>query len=405
MKGSSTPIFKILSAAILAAVVLYFGVQVYHYFADTITTTPVYASAEEEVMELNGYLIRDEETFHSDAATLGHALGEGERAGKGQTLATAYPDSGALSRVEQLEALQLRLEQLSFSLVSYLDPDAALKLDSSINSGILALRQAISGGEYSGAEEELSALKSAVLKRDYGTASQEEIEADIQETEQSIKELEATLHGSDITAPEPGIYSAACDGYETVLTPEFLEDDLTPSKLGSVKPTGSDSANVGKLIYGDTWYYAANITEAQAQQLDGRSAVTLRFSKGLGMDLKMTIHSISRGENGQRTLVLRSEKYLAQTTLMRHASATVVLRSYEGLRLPFNALRVNDEGVAGVYCVLGVRAKFKPVEVVYQGDGYALVKAASATEDSSMLRQGDQVIVTATPLYDGKVIG
>ena len=58
-----------------------------------------------------------------------------------------------------------------------------------------------------------------------------------------------------------------------------------------------------------------------------------------------------------------------------------------------------------VYCVLGVRAKFKPVQVVYQGDGYMLVKDAAAEEDSTMLRQGDQVIVTSAELYDGKVIG
>ena len=214
--------------------------------------------------------------------------------GRNQTMATAYPDSGALTRVERLEQLELRLEQLSFSLISYLDPDAALKLDSSINADILALHQSVAGGEYSGADEELSSLKSAILKRDYSSASQEEIESDIQATEKEIAELKSSLNGTAITAPEGGIYSAACDGYETVLTPEFLQDDLTPGKLDSVKPVSSDSANVGKLIYGDIWYYAANITDEQAQQLDGHSTVTLRFAKGMTMDLKMTVVSISR---------------------------------------------------------------------------------------------------------------
>lgn len=402
---ASTPIFKILSAVMLAAVVIYFTVQAYRYFSDPINTTPVYASTEETVMEVNGYLIRDEETFRSDAGTLAHTLSEGERVGKGQTLAMAYSDSGALTRVERLEALKLRQEQLAFSLVSYLDPDAALKLDSSINADILSLRQSIAGGEYSSAEEELSSLKGAILKRDYTSVTQEEIEESIEETEREISELERSLGGTAITAPEAGIYSAACDGYETVLTPEFLEDDLTSGKLESVKPLNNDNANVGKLIYGNTWYYAASITDAQAEELNGRSTVTLRFAKGLTMDLKMTVVSISRSENGHRVLLLSSDKYIAQTTLLRHQAATLVLRTYEGLRLPANALRVSDEGVTGVYCVLGVRARFKPVKVVYQGDGYALVEAASATEDSSMLRQGDQVIVTTAELFDGKVIG
>ena len=393
MKSSSTPIFKILSVVVLAAAVVYFAVQAYRYFSDPINTTLVYASVEEQTIEISGYLVREEETFHSDAATLGHSLSEGERVGKNQTMATAYPDSGALTRVEQLEALQLRLEQLSFSLISYLDPDAALKLDSTINSGILTLRQSIAGGEYSGADEEVSALKSAVLKRDFTSSSQEEIEAEIKATEQSISDLESSLNGTAITAPE------------AVLTLDFLKDDLTYSKLNSVKPVSSDSANVGKLIYGDTWYYAASITDAQAEQLEGRSTVTVRFAKGLNIDLRMTIDSISRSENGHRVLLLHSEKYIAQTTLMRHQSATLVLRTYEGLRLPSNALRVSEEGVTGVYCRLGVRAKFKPVKVVYQGDGYVLTEAVSAEDDSSMLRQGDEVIVTSADLSDGKVIG
>lgn len=400
---TTTPAFKILSVVVLAAVVVYFAVQGYRYLNDPIQTTVVYASSEEETIEVNGYLVRDEETFHSATGTLSHALSEGERVGKGQTMATAYADSAALARVEQVEGLELRLEQLSFSLISYLDPDAALKLDTTINADILALRQTIAGGEYSGAEEALSSLKSAVLKRDYTTATQEEVEAEIERTEEEIQKLEASLSGTAITAPEGGIYSASCDGYETVLTPDMLEE-LTPSKLNSIKPTGGDDANVGKLIYGDTWYYAAAITDEQALALEGRSTVTLRFAKGFSQELSMTIADISDSENGDRVLILKSDKFIAQTTLLRHQAATLVLRTYEGLRLPSKALRVNEEGVTGVYCMLGVRAKFKPVQVLYQGEGYTLVEAASTADDSAMLRRGDEVIITAEELSDGKVI-
>ena len=56
---ASTPIFKILSAVMLAAVVIYFTVQAYRYFSDPINTTLVYATTEETVLEVNGYLIRD----------------------------------------------------------------------------------------------------------------------------------------------------------------------------------------------------------------------------------------------------------------------------------------------------------------------------------------------------------
>ena len=68
----TTPIFKILSAAVLLAVVFYFVVQGYRYFSDPINTTYVYASREWDAIETEGYLVREEETFHSGLTTLHH---------------------------------------------------------------------------------------------------------------------------------------------------------------------------------------------------------------------------------------------------------------------------------------------------------------------------------------------
>lgn len=403
MKGSTTSIFKILSAVMLGAVLLYFGVQVYRYFTESINTTPVYTSSEEEVIEINGYLIRDEETFHSDAATLDHALGEGERAGKGQTIATAYPDGGALSRVEQLDALKLRLEQLSFALVSYLDPDAALKLDTSITGDILALRQTLSGGDYSAAESDLAQLKAAVLKRDHSYTSQEDIQAEIKSVESDIQSQKAKLSGArSVTAKASGTYSAVCDGYETVLTEEFLEE-LTPSKLDGVR-AAEEQSNVGKLIYGDTWYYAVVLPEEQAAELKTMGSINVRLAKGFDQTIRMSVESVSRPDKGRCAVVLSSTRYLAQTTLLRHQAADAVLHTYEGLRVPADALRVSEDGVTGVYCVDGENAAFRPVTLVYQGEGYALVTPAEGAGDTRTLRAGDQVIATSGQLHDGKVI-
>ena len=402
MKSSSTPIFKILSVVVLAAAVVYFAVQAYRYFSDPINTTLVYASVEEQTIEISGYLVREEETFHSDAATLGHSLSEGERVGKNQTMATAYPDSGALTRVEQLEALQLRLEQLSFSLISYLDPDAALKLDTSITGDILTLRQSLTGGDYTAAEGDIAPLKAAVLKRDHPYASQEEIQTEIKSVEGQIKSLEASLSGTTVTARASGTYSAVCDGYETVLTKAFLED-VTPGKLARLRPVDEQS-NMGKLIYGDTWYYVVTLPEEQASYLKSQGAVTLRFAKGFDQNIRMQVVSVSAPEDGQAAVTLSCRKYLAQTTLLRHQAADVILRTYEGLRVPSNALRVSEEGVTGVYCVDGSTAAFRPVTVLYQGQGYALVHAADGASDTQTLRVGDEVIATAGALSDGKVI-
>ena len=291
----------------------------------------------------------------------------------------------------------LQLQQLQFALTSYLDPDAALKLDTSITGDILALRQTLSAGDYAAAESDLAAMKAAVLKRDHGSyTSQEEIQAQIKSVESEIQQQKAALSGAKtVTAKASGTYSAVCDGYESVLTEAFLED-VTPSKLNGVK-AAAEQSNVGKLIYGDTWYYAVVLPAEQAAALKDMGRVDVRLAKGFDQSIRMSVVSVSREENGQAAVVLSSTRYLAQTTLLRHQAADAVLHTYQGLRVP-------ADGTTGVYCVDGENASFRPIELVYQGEGYALVKPAEGVRDTQTLRSGDQVIATSGELYDGKVI-
>ena len=401
MKKTS-PLMKILPIAVLAAVLVYFAVQLYNYLSDPVNTTLVIAGQAEDTIALNGWLLRDEEVLPAQNGTLSRVRQEGERVGVGQVLARVYANDGALQTVSQIETLELQLQQLQFALTSYLNPDAALKLDTSITGDILTLRQALTGGDYTAAEGDIAPLKAAVLKRDHPYASQEEIQTEIKSVEGQIKSLEASLSGTTVTARASGTYSAICDGYETVLTKAFLEE-VTPGKLARLRPVDEQS-NMGKLIYGDTWYYVVTLPEEQASYLKSQGAMTLRFAKGFDQNIRMQVVSVSAPEDGQAAVTLSCRKYLAQTTLLRHQAADVILRTYEGLRVPSNALRVSEEGVTGVYCVDGSTAAFRPVTVLYQGQGYALVQPAEGVSDTRTLRVGDEVIATAGTLSDGKVI-
>lgn len=401
MKKTS-PLMKILPIAVLTAVLVYFAVQLYNYLSDPVNTTLVVAGQAEDSIALNGWLLRDEEVLPAQNGTLSRVRQEGERVGVGQVLARVYANDGALQTVSQIETLELQLQQLQFALTSYLNPDAALKLDTSITGDILTLRQALTGGDYTAAEGDIAPLKAAVLKRDHSYASQEEIQTEIKSVEGQIKSLEASLSGTTVTARASGTYSAVCDGYETVLTKAFLEE-VTPGKLARLRPVDEQS-NMGKLIYGDTWYYVVTLPEEQASYLKSQGAVTLRFAKGFDQNIRMQVVSVSAPEDGQAAVTLSCRKYLAQTTLLRHQAADVILRTYEGLRVPSNALRVSEEGVTGVYCVDGSTAAFRPVTVLYQGQGYALVQPAEGASDTQTLRVGDEVIATAGALSDGKVI-
>lgn len=403
----STPIFKILEAALLVAILLYFSIQAVNYFSDTMKQSEAYASACEDTITLNGWLVRDEETFSSAETTLSHPQSEGAKVGVGQTLAVVYQDAASLAAVDKIQSLELRLEQLEFARNSFLDPDAVLKLDSMIQSDLLSVCRFAAGGDFRDGQNQLTSLKAAILKRDNHYSSEDAIEADIVQVKQELSALRASLQtASSITASQSGTYSANCDGYETVLTPDFLAD-VTPEKLAAPVPA-SVGSNVGKLIYGDTWYYASVISDEDVARLGNRSTVTFRFSKGFLSPIEMQVDRIVPGQNGQNVLILSCRKYLSETTVLRYQSADIILHTYEGLRVNSNALRIDQEGHSGVYCAIGATARFKPVDIVYEGQGFVLVTPSpSAQEDPNgviVLRPGDQVITSAGELFNGKVI-
>ncbi|MBQ6116587.1 MAG: hypothetical protein IJL08_04595 [Oscillospiraceae bacterium] len=401
MKSSSA--FKILAGVVLAAVLFYFGVQIYRYAANPFTTTLTYETTADDSIAVTGWIVRDEETFHSDAATLTHSLGEGQKVGAGQVIATAYESSRALETVTEIENLKLQLQQMEYALVTYLDADAALKLDSSITNGILALRQGLTEGDYSAADDNISALKAAVLKSTHTYSSAEEIRADITAVQDRLLQLENSLSGAQrITAERSGIYSAVCDGYESVLTPDALSE-LTPGTLDRLTPS-RNTGNVGKLIYGETWYYAANVDAALTKNLSVGQTLILRLAKGLSQDAVVTVRSVSGEEDGKVTVVLSCREYLPQTTLLRHQAAELILRSYQGLRVPTTSLRLDADGQTGVYCVVGVSARFKPVDLLYRSESFSLVRPVSEATGSAVLRPGDEIIITANKLENGVVV-
>jgi len=167
-------------------------------------------------------------------------------------------------------------------------------------------------------------------------------------------------------------------------------------------------------------YFAATLSESDARTLKKQEAegvdLALRFTKEAERDRPVTIAHISAAENGRCVVVLEGKDYLQEVTMLRQQRVQIVTGTVEGLRIPKEALHAEktsstDEGTAktdkvGVYCIVGMEARFKPIEVVYTGDTFVLVRAnAPADRENLRLRPGDEVIIAANNLFDGKVVG
>ena len=391
---------KLIFVFLFLAVAAYFSVQAYRYFVDPQTTTLVYAYSSEDAIAATGYFARDEQVIACSETLLELERAEGERVNAGGTLATVYRSESALNDHRQLRALRSRLEQLRYAREASRDAETALKLDGDIREDLFALRASLAAGSWTSVESSGEELRTTVLKREYAYAGTDDLDARINALNAEISTLSGRLEGGTqtIRAPFAGTYSAVADGYETVLTPSALEN-MTVAQYDAIAPEAA-SSTVGRLIAGD----------ADAARLQKGQALSLRAATGVDFDLDVTVERIGREENGRVIVVLRGGSHLAYVTLLRAQNVELILARYEGLRIPKNALRVDADGSSGVYCLVGLRAYRKPVEVLWQGEDYCLVRPVGIETSSESLRQlytlraGDEAIVSANDLYDGKVV-
>ncbi len=418
---------KLITAVGILAVLFYFGYSVLTYLADPLATTVAYSYRSDESVTVSGYLVREEEILSGGSGLVYHTRDEGERVSAGGRVATLYASQDALNQALELEELEEQLEQLEFAQNVASGSQQVLRLDSDIMEGIFALRAGVAQGELLDVSSESESLRAMILKREYtySGAGDEQMQQQVSALQQQIAALRTTAQAgsSAVTTARSGTFSALADGYEGVLTPESLES-MTPSVLNSIQPAAVPENAVGKMIYGSTWYYVSAMPADQAEEMTAGESVTLRFMSGLDREIPMTVERISDEEGGERVVILSCEEYLSLTTLMRHQNAQIIFQSYSGIRVPTMALRVVTETITdsegqetqvsttAVYCRMGRWARLKPVEVLYQGEDYYLVQADETTlqgmsenaRESRILRSGDEVIISASDLYDGKVI-
>ena len=226
---------RILMLLVCLGVAAYFGYQSLRYMKDPFTTAAAYGCTVDETVSASGYVVRSERVLEdNDSGLLRLARAEGERVSVGGTVAAVYADQASLDRQSEIDALEVRIEQLEYVQSASLSYEASAKLDNQIAQDLLAVRTALTAGRLDTVERRGSELRALVMKRDY-TYSGGSLDEQLESLRQELKELRRQAAGTTrrISAPASGLYSAVVDGYETVLTPESVLRCPPPSSAPS----------------------------------------------------------------------------------------------------------------------------------------------------------------------------
>jgi len=144
------------------------------------------------------------------------------------------------------------------------------------------------------------------------------------------------------------------------------------------------------------------LRRSEAEQLKQGYYVTLRFDATGDVDIRAKVHSIGNYADEETVVVLYGEKFTEELMSFRKQSASIILNSYSGLKVPKEAVRVNDKRQMGVYVITGTYAEFKKINVLYETRDYYVV--STDPKDKSSLLIYDNIIVSAKDLSSGKVV-
>ena len=126
----------------------------------------------------------------------------------------------------------------------------------------------------------------------------------------------------------------------------------------------------------------------------------------------MLVHDVTGAKDGKITVTLKCTAMNEKLAKIRKDTATVTIKEYKGFKINNDALTENDDGVMGVYVIVGNIIKIAPIDIQYYADGYVIAQGVVKLrneEDKSLgyyhkLKQYDKIIVKGINLEDGSIV-
>ena len=390
---------KGIGLVLFLALLAYLGYYIYNSVADPVRTALAVEINVSISSPVTGLIVREESILTSTEPNLYISAEDGQMLAAGAVAARAYDDESALERADRIRSIMAEITRVQEALSGGETETDAIQTDS-IRRAVTALSGAVSRGELSNLDVSCVNLRSLVFGAQAETATEEQLAA-------LQQEMAGLMHGAsfdtrDITVPASGLFTHMVDGWEE-LTPEDVMS-ISTDTLREMEETTPSVPQIayGKLVNSFTWYYAAILERDALHGVKTGTRVRLDFGRSYNRPIDAKVCSIGPEDGrGSCVVVFSCTTGTAEMLSLRKAAAEVIFEEYSGIRVPTEALHTDEDGTSYVYVMTGLLAERKDVEILHQ-EGEITVVARQIGTDA--LREGNEIIVSARDLYDGKVM-
>lgn len=409
------------------------GLYVVRQLVTVVTPSYTYETAVLSTMadsiELEGLVLFDETVVtHAGANEYGYLIDDGERVSAGTAVAEIYTSaeqSGVRTKLQNVEAQIALLQKSQNTSASNVDTLIAQR-----STAMYDLLDGLDRVELETLQTNKENYLTAQNKLQITTGEAVDFNDRIQELKAERESLTAQLGSPEkIYAPGGGYFTGAQNAsFLRAGKAELLE--LTPQALAEQLEQGTvqEPENaVGKIVSSYQWYFYGSCTLEQAARFADVKSVSICFPGKAEDALPATVVSVvTDEESGLAAVTLKCEYIGADILCLGQETAQIIFKSYTGIRVSSDAIRmvkeevqiaqsgsgedeeesvVNSETyVQGVYVKHGNVAKFRRITKLYEGSGYILVPVNGKVGTENEVRMYDEVIVEGTDLYDGKLL-
>ena len=410
-KGILIKVLSVLAAFIIFG---YFAVQIYEMIGRNYATRTAYIQTVTDSVDAEMIVIRDEVILDSGGSGVIVPIAvNGERVSRGSEIAASFPSEQSAENYSLLRNLNKKLtayKKISSQLrLANLDID---KLSDEIDADFISMLNMAYNNDYSSVAESELAFAEKLSRKQISLGQTVDCSEAIASLESQIASLSASSTPSRIVAAESaGYYVSNLDGYEGLLTAQGI-DSLTAESLQNALDSGAKSVpeqSLGKIISGFNWYVACIIDNSVASQLKTNGKCKLKLGD---LTVETSVYAVKPATEGKNLAIFKCNLMNEQLATLRRFSGSVILNEYTGLRVSKDAVRVDKDGVTGVYVRLANIVEFRVFDTLYSTDEYIITDEPSDSDILAMKKKGyqylklyDEVFVSGKDLKDGMVIG
>lgn len=363
----------------------------------------------EDAVKSAGVIVRDEHVIDDRAVggAVSYTRNDGAMVTEYTTIAEVYNRESDIAVQKQIRALDLEIASLKRvsdkRSAEYSNTD---RLNQQLAAALDDLIQTADSGMVSSIADKRGGLVFLLGQKAVATGRAENFESRIAQLEAERDGLVSRLSGefTEYKSPEKGYFARMIDGYEGVLTPDYLQD-MTVAQLEELtgERVSFDNHSFGKIVVDYNWDYAALVSQRDGEKFKEGAEVYLNFNMYGLSRIPFTVQEVRHDDTSEKTaVILRTDYMVPELLMVRNPSAEIQFKSYSGLRIPKRAKRYEGQQ-SGVYVLDGDTIRFKTINIIYETDTFILCGPNPDIERP--LELFDQVIVEGTDLKDGKTIG